>query len=373
MIRVLHVIDSLDLGGAQTALLNLVRFADRQRFHHEVAAMHGEGIFAAAFRAENVPVHSLSSRRLPPAYLWNLPALLRRGNFDVVQFHLFGANWIAKPVAALSGIRTLYHHDQCNDAFRSSSWWATLLDTWTNSLSTRILAVSHSIENFTIAIEGIPADRVIYFPNGVDTSEFHPTCPAERLAARRALNLPTDTFLIGGVGRFVPQKNFPLLVESVATISRERPAVHLALFGGGPGEPELREIARATSCPVTFAGTVTNRPQAYAALDLLVLPSLYEGLPLTVLEAMAAGIPVVASAVDGINELTSIAPNALETFPSQNAAALNSVIHRLLADPTRRDQLATAGRELVCKYFDARHLAAKLESLYEADLAIPAQ
>ena len=181
MIRILHVIDSLDLGGAQTALLNLLRYADRAEFSHEVAAMHGRGMFAGAFEAVGVPVHSLSAHRWPPGYLRALPALLRRGRFDVVHCHLFGANWIAKPLAFAAGARCLYHHDQCNDAFRFNSPAAIFVDALTNQLSTRVLAVSRSVERFNLDVEGIAPEKVAYLPNSVDLAEF---CPASAEARR---------------------------------------------------------------------------------------------------------------------------------------------------------------------------------------------
>ena len=63
--KVLHVIDSLDLGGAQTFLLGLVKHHDRSRYLPEVACMHGRGVYAEAFEKEGIPVYSLSPSKLP--------------------------------------------------------------------------------------------------------------------------------------------------------------------------------------------------------------------------------------------------------------------------------------------------------------------
>ncbi len=368
MIRVLHVIDSLDLGGAQTALLNLVKFADRTRFRHEVAAMHGAGFFAAAFREIDVPVHSLSVAKWPPAYLWRLPGLLRRGKFDVVQCHLFGANWIAKPIAALAGTRAIYHHDQCNDAFRAGSRLVTLVDALTNRLSTRVLAVSRSVERFAVDVEGVPAERVSYLPNSVDLTEFSPADADERSAARRQFGLPESGVIVGGVGRLVFQKNFDLLLEAVSPLLRQRPGVTVAIFGAGPDDAALREQARPLGDRVRFLGQVADRRAVYAALDLLVLPSRFEGLPMTALEAMAAGVPVVATAVDGMRELVAAEPGAARLVPVGDPVALREALARLLDDGSARSGLAATARPLVERRFDARRLAAELEALYSRDL-----
>jgi glycosyltransferase involved in cell wall biosynthesis len=363
MVRILHVIDSLDLGGAQTALLNLVKYADRSHFQHEVATMHGEGMFAEAFRSLGVPVHSLSAHRWPPGYLAHLPRLLRRGKFNVVQCHLFASNWIAKPLAAACGARCIYHHDQCNDAFRTGSPIAIFADALTNLLSTRILAVSRSVEDFNLRVEGIDPDRVAYFPNSVDLAEFGFADGAAKQTARRSLGLPAEAFIIGGVGRLTPQKNFGLLLETAEGLLNENTIV--ALFGSGPEEAQLRDRAGSR---VHFAGTVADRRAIYAAIDVLALPSRFEGLPMTVLEAMASGVPVVASAVDGVREIATDGKNAL-LFPSGDATALRAALEKLRVNSELRRRLATSARELVEQRFDARKLAVQLESWYLHDLA----
>lgn len=360
LFRILHIIDSLDLGGAQTALLNLVKYADASRFRHEVAAMHGEGMFAGEFRKMGVPVHVLSTHRWPPGYLKNLPALLRKERFDIVQCHLFGANWIAKPIAAACGARHIYHHDQCNDAFRTGSPAAILVDALTNRLSTRILAVSRSVEAFNLRVEALPRERVVYFPNSVDLAEFRPADSAARRAAREQFGLPPDAFVIGGVGRHTPQKNFGLLLDAAP-----EDGALVALFGSGPEEPALRRRARAN---VRFLGAVSDRPAIYHALDALVLPSRFEGLPMTVLEAMASGVPVLASAVDGVREIAADGVSAL-LAPSENIPAFRAALGRLMRDQPLRENLATAALGLVRERFDARKLAAELERWYLHDLA----
>jgi len=365
MIRILHVIDSLDLGGAQTALLNLVKYADRTRFHHEVAAMHGEGRFVAAFRTLDVPVHSLSAHCWPPAYLVNLPRLLQHGRFDIVHCHLFGANWIAKPLAAACGARIRYHHDQCNDAFRAESPAAIFIDALTNQLSTRVLAVSRSVEDFNLLVEGLPPERVTYLPNSVDLAEFRPASATEQAAARAALDLPADAFVIGGVGRLTPQKNFALLLKAAAPLLAENAETIVTIFGSGPEEAQLRAAAPAG---VRFLGTVADRATIYRALDVLVLPSRFEGLPMTVLEAMAAGVPVLASAVDGVREIATPDVHAL-LAPSEDVVAFRAALRRLRAEPALRARLVTAALDLMRERFDARTLAKELETWYAHDLA----
>src|SRR5580692_5330080 len=98
-IRVLHLIDSLELGGAQTALLAWLTSHDRSRFEVHLASMHGTRKSLFYNRAEKlgIPVIFLSPRRLVPIYLFRLPLLMLRRRYDVAHCHLFASNWLGKP------------------------------------------------------------------------------------------------------------------------------------------------------------------------------------------------------------------------------------------------------------------------------------
>ncbi|MGC1478909.1 MAG: glycosyltransferase family 4 protein, partial [Chthoniobacterales bacterium] len=284
--------------------------------------------------------------------------------------HLFGSNWIAKPIVALSGGRVIYHHDQCNDSFRAGSPLATLVDAWTNQLSTRVLAVSRSVERFAVDIEGVDPGRVSYLPNSVDLTEFRPASGDERAAARREFGLPEDGLVVGGVGRFVFQKNFDLLIAAMGLVLAEREDVWLVLFGSGPDEAALKERVNDLGefgKRVVFAGTVRDRRAIFAALDLLVLPSRFEGLPLTVLEAMASGVPVVATAVDGMREIVAEMPGVARLVAPGDEVGLRGAIAGLIGDAGARERLAGAALPMVRERFDAEKLARELEQLYEAD------
>lgn len=370
MIRVLHAIDSLDLGGAQTALLNLLTPCDRREFHHEVASMHGRGMFADAFESVGIPVHSLSSRRWPPEYLWKFPGVLRKGGFDVVHCHLFGANWIAKPLAFFSGCRCIYNHDQCNDAFRRDSRVVTRVDAVMNQFSTRILCVSHSITRFLSVVESVPADKLIYLPNSVDLNVFHPASVQERRLARERFDLPQDAIVIGGVGRLTAQKQFSVFVEMASLLLQRHPDWVFVLFGSGPDDVALRKQAESLGDSLRFMGSTEHRASIYHALDVQVLTSKFEGLPMTMLEGMASGVPVVASRVDGVMEIAKHGEHGLLVDPGL-VGGFAEAVQDVLSQPALRDHLIAAARAMVCADFDARVLSRRLHALYKQDVENP--
>ena len=185
--RILHVIDSFDLGGAQEALLNLVACADRTRFAPEVATLHGRGIYWERFRALGVPVHSLSPHKFIPLYAWNLLRLLRTRRYAIVHCHLTAANLVAKPLAALCGVRVRFCHDQANDAHRRENRLLLALESLANRLSTHVCAVSASIVDFLKAHEHVPEERISLVHNAIDLRRFTPGG-----AVQDAWNFPTQ-------------------------------------------------------------------------------------------------------------------------------------------------------------------------------------
>jgi glycosyltransferase involved in cell wall biosynthesis len=358
--RILHVIDSFDLGGAQEALVNLVAHRDRSRFEPEVATMHGRGIYWDRFRALGVPVHSLSPHKLAPLYVWNLARLLLTGNFDIVHCHLIASNFIAKPLAALVGVPVRFNHDQANDEYRHRHRLRLLLDALTNRLSTHICAVSQSIVEFLERRERVPRAKISLVHNAIDLCRFTPS-PVRRAAVRQQWGMPLDAPIIGGVGRLNYQKNFALFIEIAAEVRRTHPHAHFVIAGTGPDEAMLRERA---SGLVRLLGYVADTAPLFDAIDFLLMPSRFEGLPMAMLEAMAMRVPVIASRLDGIAEAIDDGIDGLLASPGAREE-FGAHIRALLDDPHRAAQLAARASEKVRARFSAERMTREVEALYD--------
>ncbi|MEO6848710.1 MAG: glycosyltransferase [Chthoniobacterales bacterium] len=364
MIHILHVIDSLDLGGAQTVILQIARQMDRSRFSMEVAVMHGRGFFTESLEKEGIRVHSLSGNKFPPTYIPKFLKLAHGNRFQIFHFHLFGANWIAKPLAALLGHRHLIAHDHCNDLYRSEKPLHIAIDRFTNRFASKIVAVSKSTEDFLTKVEKIDPSKVTYLANGVDTTRFQPATQEKRSACRQKLGLPQDAIVIGGVGRLHPQKNFSLFLD-VAALLRDQTNVHFVIAGTGPEETMLRRkaVSLGLDKQIHFAGLVSDMPDFYAALDGLLLTSRYEGMPITVLEAMASGLFVVGSDLDGVKEVISDGVNGYLVNPN-SAPDFVSRLNSLIASTDVRRTVGNAARRHVETHFAIESMVSTLERLY---------
>jgi len=369
MTRVLHVIDSLDLGGAQTLLLDLCRHADRSRFEVEVACMHGPGVFAVEFEKAGIPVHVLSPSTWLPKYIPNFLKLIARRDPDIIHFHLFGSNFVAKPLAALVGKRVLIVHDHTNAESRLNSTFLLVADTLTNRLSTRVIAVAESVRKLLIEREGLCDDRVITLPNGIDAEMFFPATLEQRKAARASLQLPEDAFVVGGVGRLAEVKNPQVFLEAAATFLKLHPQAVFVFAGTGPLEGGLRELAVSLGITdsIYFLGHVSDRVELYRALDVLLITSDSEGTPMTLLEAMACGLSVVSSSVGGIPDVVKNEIDAL-LVPARDVQGFVSALERIITEKKFARRLGVNARATILKGYEIRGLVRRIEVLYEAVL-----
>jgi len=362
--RVLHIIDSLHLGGAQEVVLNLATCGS-SRFRHEVATMHGHGIYWDRLRQAGVKVHSLSPHKLLPFYLASIPWRLLADRPDILHCHLIPSNIIAKPLGALLGVPVVINHDHTNDTRRADSRLLLALDRFSNRFASHIVAVSASCRDFLIARESIPASDVTLVPNAIDLRRFSPAA-ARRDQARVELRLPTSARVVAGVGRLNPQKNFSLFLDIAAQLAPRFPDLHFLLAGDGPEEKMLREKAAALGIAdrVTFSGYVADTRLVYLAADVLLMPSRYEGLPMTLLEAMAMGLPVVASQLDGIAEVIS---DGREGFlvPSDDASLFVERTAALLQDAELSSRIAQNARAKIEASFSVERMTSAVEEIYD--------
>ncbi len=366
MKKILHLIDSLDLGGAQTFLLEMVKHHEKSRYLPEVACMHGRGVYAEAFEKNGITVHSLSPKKFPPYYLPNFWQLMRSGEYDILHFHLFGANLCAKPLAIMAGHPAIIVHDQCNDASREKNPLLLAADAFWNHRSDRVIAVSESTRRYLLDREDLRDELVTTIPNGIDTEVFSPASAGAREAARAALGIPRDGLVIGGVGRLVEQKNFALFLEVATHVLDGHPSVLFVIAGTGPQEKELkaRAVALGIDERVRFLGHVSDRLALYHAFDALLMTSDFEGTPMVLLEAMSCGLPVVASAVDGIAEVCTDGHDAL-LHPPGDVAGFATALKGILQDDGLRKTLGMNARNSILKRYEIRQLVRRIEGIYD--------
>ncbi|MEZ5560118.1 MAG: glycosyltransferase family 4 protein [Pseudomonadales bacterium] len=202
----------------------------------------------------------------------------------------------------------------------------------------------------------------ITLPNGIDLAAAD-AARLDRPAARRALAVAADEFVIGVVGRLHWKKGPELALRGFALAAPELPDARLLFIGSGELAAGLEREARSLS--VSFTGFVADAPRCFAALDLLLLPSTTrEAFGMVALEAMAAGVPVLSGPAPGPRYVLGDTARIFEpATPEALAAAL--VAMRREAAGGALSHRASAGRRRAEQMFSVGAGAVRLQRLYD--------
>jgi glycosyltransferase involved in cell wall biosynthesis len=232
----------------------------------------------------------------------------------------------------------------------------------------RVIAVSEAIRRLLVR-QGLNPDRVAVVHSGIDPERFrHGDRRRFRESLRPFLGDDADeAFLVGTVGHLAAHKGVDVFLAAAAAAAREIPAARFVVIGRGEAEGALRRAADrlGVGSRVLFAGFRDDMPDVFAGLDLLVLSSVSgEGSPAVLKEAMAAGTPLVATALDGLEEIVEDARQGL-LVPPGNAPALARAIVILAEDPGLRARYSAAALKRVMD-FTADRMVERTESIYRS-------
>jgi glycosyltransferase involved in cell wall biosynthesis len=212
--------------------------------------------------------------------------------------------------------------------------------------------------------KGIPADRVVSIPTGVDLGRFAPETDGRRI--REEFGIPPGAFLVSMIGVLRSWKRHDLFLEAIRLLRERGLPVRALVVGDGPRRERISAAIREMGLTETVAmtGYREDVPEILAAADALVLPSVrYEGVPQVILQAMAMARPVVASPVGGIPEVVHPEETGL-LCPTGDAAAYAGALVRLAGDPRLRDRLGKAGRDLVLARYTVAAMCERTEEFY---------
>jgi glycosyltransferase involved in cell wall biosynthesis len=217
---------------------------------------------------------------------------------------------------------------------------------------------------------GVPSRKLVLLGNGIDLQRFRPAANERaRQEARVSLGIDDEAVVVGTVGRLVWGKGFRELFEAAESLRETNPHVVFVVVGGSdtnksdaisPGDLEdARSRGR-----VVFAGERDDMEHVYPAFDLFALPSHREGFPRAAMEAAASGLPVIATDIRGCRQAVSDGQSGL-LVPLHDPARLAAAIEKLVADPSLRQRMGTAGRRKAEMEFDDRAVVSKTMEAYE--------
>lgn len=342
-LRVMFIITSMPVGGAEMLLVNLVRRMDRRRFLPSVCCLKSPGPLGEVLAKEIPLYHDLIRHKYDVGVLGRLTALLETNRIDAVVTVGAGDKMFWGRLAAwCAGVPVIL------SALHSTGWPDSIgrLNRLLTPLTTAFIAVADEHGRYLIEREKLPSSKVCAIPNGVDLDRF--SQPVDRTAIRAKLGISADAPLAGIVAALRPEKNHEMLLHAAARVRRELPDAELLVVGDGPERARLEKLTHELGLAgaVHYVGTRSDVPELLGAIDIFLLSSKIEANPVSILEAMAAGKPVIAPRVGSIPEVVADGETGY-LFDAGDVAALATQWLDLAHSPERAAVMGAAGRHRV--------------------------
>lgn len=361
--RILHVIETLDFGGAEKIVVALANSLARD---HDVTVccLKRTGVLATELDPR-IDVVCFDKKEGNDYLLpWRLERFIRTRSYDVVHTH----NWAVFLDGGIGGARArapfLIHtaHGPYPDypptlLGRSKKGLRRLLERRLARRFGAIVTVSHAIADYVTRDVGIPRSHVHVIHNGIPEAATAGTGRATDAQA-------AVTFIT--VGRLAAIKNHRLMLLAFARLLRSRPDARLVVVGDGPERPALEALARETGAEgrVELLGFRTDIDGLLARADVFLLTSHYEGISMALLEAMRAGLPAIGTSVGGIPE-TIVDGRTGILVPPDDADSLTAAMSALANDATRRQKMGEEARAYLLREFSHSVMMQKYLTLYE--------
>jgi sugar transferase (PEP-CTERM/EpsH1 system associated) len=363
-LRILHVISYMGRGGAEMGILKLIAGLGED-FEQRICTTRGyDATFVQSHFSEQ-KMYTAGRRDLKLQFpMFRLARIMREYRPHIVHTRNWGAIE-AVAAAKLAGVPVVIHseHGYEVDMFAGLPMRRRLFRRAAYAMADAIFAVTRELRDFHARQAWVRPERIGVMYNGVDTQRFTPS-PESRVAMRKELGLPSDSFVIGAVGRLVPIKDHQTRLKAAALVSKNGIDARVLLVGSGPERDRLQLLsASSLEGRVCFAGDSSRVPELLNAMDVFVLPSLNEGMSNTLLEAMACGLPALATNVGGNPEIIENNVNGC-LFTPGDTAWLTEKLQVLARNPALVHQLGTAARNHAIETFSLSRMLESYRSFY---------
>ena len=351
-LTVVHVVASLEVGGLERVVLDLVTHADRSRVTPRVVCLEQPGELAPRFAAAGIPVDCLPHTTVMSRRILSLARWLRGSGADVMHAHNVKAHLQGALAARLAGVPVAV------STKHGRHFPTTRLGRAANRIACRVcsdlIGVSSDCASIWRDVEAADAAKVSVITNGIDLTAF-PRWSGDADEPARAVS----------VARLNEVKDPLTLLQATRRVVDRHPGFRLDLVGDGPlrADVEASIVQLRLGASVRVHGTVEDVSGTLGGASFFVLASLSEGVSLTLLEAMATGLPVIATRVGGTPEVVAHGETGL-LVPPRSPEQLADAMSWLLRRPDVRRRMGQASRRRVEDRFNVLHTVDAYERMY---------
>lgn len=356
-VGVMHLVDTLEIGGAERVAVNLVNRLPRNRFDVTLCSTRREGPLATMVADDVTRLRLDRKHRFDSGAVRRLSQFIQERNVSILHAH-GSALFLARLVSALPPFPRVIWHDHYGRAELNDR------PVWIYRLATRgvagVLSVNGTLAEWARRKLGIRPERVWYIPNFV-------TFPKQDGSSAELPGVPGKRIVC--VANFRPQKDHLNLIRAMALVAQQSPNSHLILIGTAPDPEYLAQIQglikeKNLDKQVTWLGLREDVPTILKACDVGVLASISEGLPLALLEYGMAGLASVATAVGQCPEVLDGGRAGILVPPSSPESLAQAVLF-LLESPQKRAIIGGRLDRYVREMFDPDAITQQICSIYE--------
>lgn len=364
-IRVLHLVSSGGLFGAERVIINLAtRTKDAVCYVGAVHNVHNPHL-EVIDEAKDLGLYTVvfkSSGQLDLSTVFKIKRFLREADIDIIHTHNYKSDLLGFWASRLAGKKWVGTNHVWHSTDGKLKFYETL-DAFFLKFADKVTGVSQEIKDDLLR-KGFKDAQVAVIDNGIHIEKFQNGVPAAELK-RTLFHLNEHDFVIAIVGRLAKEKGHDIFLQAVKTIVEQYPNVKCLIIGDGPLRSELETVTAdlGLSKNMIFAGIRNDMPRVYAMCDLMVNSSYIEGLPMTILEAMAARVPIIATRVGAVPKVIDDQKNGIALEPG-DAGTLAKAMRELIADGQKRKRFADAAYKDVCERFSDRRMAERYRDIY---------
>ncbi len=367
----MHVVNVLRRGGTEFGILKLMAGLGNDGFDHRICATRrAEPDFVQAYSLENVLSVAGTHREGFQFPFFRLRRIFRQYRPHIVHTRNWGA--VEAIVAArLAGVPVVVHSEHGYEVsnLRGLPHRQRIFRRLTYSAADMVFTVTRELRDYHARQAWMRPERISVIFNGVDTRRFSP-CSETRVRLRKEFGFADECLVVGSVGRLVPIKDYPTLLNAAEQLLHRGINLYVLLVGKGPLLESLQrqvQNSRLLSGRVLFTGASDRVPELLNAMDVFVLPSLGEGMSNTLLEAMACGLPLVATRAGGNSEIVEDGESGWLYTPARVEELADRLEH-LSTHVEIRSRLGQNAREQALRQFSLDAMLQRYRDLY-LDLA----
>ena len=372
-IKILHLIESLVIGGAQKRLINDLKYLGDERFEHFLCYLYPinqlDTEIPSYARKQCLNMKSIYDIKKT---FRGMKVILKGFKPDIIHTHLFGANLYGRVFGTLFSdakiVTTLHSIDYRKfikgDATKYKySFKRIFIDFITNFFVDRFIAVSEYLKNLALIKFGLKNVNVIY--NYLEFKNYKNTDNAFLSDFKKKLNIE-KSFVIFNSSNLRPQKGQKYLILAMKELTDVIHSIKLLIAGNGPLWNDFKSLIEKSGLEknVFLLGQRDDIVDLLSISDVFVFPSLCEGQGIALLEAMAAGIPCVATNIGPIPEIIQNGKTGILVEP-QNPNQIAEAILELRRDPEEASRIALEGKKYALEKFNVKNSIEKLSKLYE--------